>query len=401
MKRKILFVINTLSRAGAEKALLELLRKLNPEENDISLLILMGQGELASEIPEYVHICNKEVCDESVLTATGRWHMIGTILKAMFSYGTIIRRLPFLVRQCIAMLSQKEVSLDKLLWPILADGTTRLKEEYDLAVAFLEGGSAYYVADHVRARKKVAFLHIDYKKAGYNRQIDGSCYLKFDRIFTVSEEIQEPFYEIYPELRGQLQVFRNILDTQTILQRAKEPGGFPDDFSGIRILSVGRLNTQKAFEYSIDAMKLLKDSGVNARWYVLGEGNRRAFLKKRIHQNGLDRDFILVGAVENPYPWFAQTDLYVHCSRYEGKSIAIQEAQLLGCAMLVSDYSSNRSQVTDGVDGRLCTLDPADICRKIQEMLNNPEKTESYRRAAAQIQFYQHDEEKKLFAVLD
>ena len=28
-----------------------------------------------------------------------------------------------------------------------------LPEEYDLAVAFLEGGSAYYVADHVRAKK--------------------------------------------------------------------------------------------------------------------------------------------------------------------------------------------------------------------------------------------------------
>ena len=42
----------------------------------------------------------------------------------------------------------------------------------------------------------------------------------------------------------------------------------------MRILTVGRLTAQKAYELAIDAMKLLKDQGVKARWYVLGEGER-------------------------------------------------------------------------------------------------------------------------------
>ena len=61
---------------------------------------------------------------------------------------------------------------DKLLWRAISDGARRFPEEYDLAVAFLEGGSAYYVADHVRAKKKAAFIHIDYQKAGYSRELD-------------------------------------------------------------------------------------------------------------------------------------------------------------------------------------------------------------------------------------
>ena len=46
MKKKVLFVINTMSRACAEMALLALLRKLDPQKLDISLFVLMGQGEM-------------------------------------------------------------------------------------------------------------------------------------------------------------------------------------------------------------------------------------------------------------------------------------------------------------------------------------------------------------------
>ena len=50
MKKKVLFVINTMSRAGAEMALLALLRQLDPQKLDISLFVLMGQGEMVPEL---------------------------------------------------------------------------------------------------------------------------------------------------------------------------------------------------------------------------------------------------------------------------------------------------------------------------------------------------------------
>ena len=72
-------------------------------------------------------------------------------------------------------------------------------------------------------------------------------------------------------------------------------------------------------------------------------------LTAQIEQLGLQNAFILVGAVNNPYPYYTQADLYVHATRFEGKSIAIQEAQTLGCPMVVSDCSGNREQVIQGV----------------------------------------------------
>lgn len=400
MKKKLLFVINTLSRAGAETALLALLNSLNPEQVEVSLFVLMGQGELVPELPGYVRVLNKSIQSESVLTAAGRKYMARTMGKAMLSRGTILRKFPYMVSQTAAMVKRGKFSVEKLLWPVLAEGAPRLEEEFDLAVAYLEGGSAYYVANFVKAKKKAAFIHIDYAQAGYNRKIDGDCYLKFDRIFTVSKEIQEPFLKIYPELAQRMDVFHNILDVQRIYRLSKEPGGFPQDFDGVKILTVGRLKAQKALEISIDAMRLLKDSGVKARWYVLGEGDQRAFLENHIRQQGLEQDFILMGAVGNPYPWFAQTDLYVHCSRFEGKSIAIQEALLLGCPVVVSDCSGNREQLTDGVNGQLCQLSADEIARTIRQLLADPERMERYRRAASEQGVHQCNELNKLYELL-
>lgn len=400
MKKKLLFVINTLSRAGAETALLALLNSLNPEQVEVSLFVLMGQGELVPELPGYVRVLNKSIQSESVLTAAGRKYMARTMGKAMLSRGTILRKFPYMVSQTAAMVKRGRFSVEKLLWPVLAEGAPRLEEEFDLAVAYLEGGSAYYVANFVKAKKKAAFIHIDYAQAGYNRKIDGDCYLKYDRIFTVSKEIQEPFLNIYPELAQRMDVFHNILDVQRIYRLSKEPGGFPDDFDGVKILTVGRLKAQKALEISIDAMRLLKDSGVKARWYVLGEGDQRAFLENHIRQQGLEQDFILMGAVGNPYPWFAQADLYVHCSRFEGKSIAIQEALILGCPVVVSDCSGNREQLTDGVNGQLCQLSADEIARTIRQLLADPERMERYRRAASEQGVHQCNELNKLYELL-
>ena len=151
-------------------------------------------------------------------------------------------------------------------------------------------------------------------------------------------------------------------------------GGFEDYYEGKRILTVGRLTAQKAYEVSIDAMKLLKDQGVKARWYVLGEGELREKLQDRINRLGLEQDFILLGAKENPYPYYVQCDLYVHATRFEGKSIAIQEAQTLGCAILVSDCSGNREQVVNDVDGMMCSLTPEAISEQIKLLLENNEK---------------------------
>ena len=272
--KKILFVINTLGRAGAETALLELLRRLDAEEYEISLYVLLGQGEMISQVPQRVHVKNKKICTASVLSGAGRRKLIQTSFLAFFRHGRTIKKMQYVIQNFFRMKKTGNIQPDKLLWRVISDGADRFSETFDLAVAYLEGGSAYYVADHVNAKKKAAFVHIAYGNSGYTREMDRDCYEKMDQIFTVSQETRRHFLEFYPEYEKKVQVFHNILDTDRIAREAQLPGGFSDSYTGIRILTVGRLAYQKAYDIAIPAMKKIREDGYEARWYVLGEGSR-------------------------------------------------------------------------------------------------------------------------------
>lgn len=394
MKKKILFVINTLGMAGAEMALLELLRKLDPQEYEISLYVLLGQGELADRLPDYVTLLNENYNQCSVLSGEGRKHMYRYIMKVMLHRGSIFKRLPYMAAGLAEMLGNHRIWPDKLLWRVISDGSPRFPEKYDLAVAYLEGGSAYYVADYVNARKKAAFIHIDYTQAGYTRRLDQDCYLKFDAVFPIADEVRDKFLQIYPECKGKTAVFHNVINQEEIKAKAKLPGGFTDNYEGIRILTVGRLTYQKSYPVAIEAMRRLKAEGYRARWYVLGDGPERQALEKQIQAAGLGQDFILVGAVDNPYPYYAQTDLYVHATKFEGKSIAIQEAQILGCAIIASDSSGNREQITDGKDGYLCRLDAECVKEKIISLIQDERKRAEFKKASGRKKIsYEEDME--------
>lgn len=401
MKKKVLFVINTLSHAGAEVAMLELMRNMDPEKYELSCYVLLGQGELVQRLPKHVRLLNHSYSTTSVLSKQGQKFLRHTVLRASFVHGNLFKNLPYLFTNLAAMVKRGKIWTDKLLWRLLSDGGMELQENYDLAIAYLEGGSAYYVADHVKAAKKAAFIHIDYGKAGYTRKLDRDCYLAFDRVFTVSDEVRENFLQAYPECEKCTRVFHNLINQEEIVRRSRQEGGFHDDFEGIRLLTVGRLTWQKAYEIAIDAMKQLKEEGCRVRWYVLGEGNEREKLERQIAELGLEEDFLLPGAVSNPYPYYAQCDIYVHATRFEGKSIAIQEAQTLGCAIIASDCSGNREQIEDGVDGILCDLDAKSIKESILSLIKDEELRKSYGYAAGKKQIVHREDLEMLFELME
>lgn len=399
-RKKVLFVINTLGRGGAEVALMELMRQFSPEKYDLSLYVMLGQGELVDRLPQGVSLLNRRYDSSDVLSAAGKGRLYRKVLGIGLRRGAILRNAPYILKNLWAMERLHRIQPDKLLWRTVADGTAPLPGEYDLAVAYIEGASTYYVSRKVRAKRKAAFVHVDYRKAGYTRALDGGCYTAFDRIFGVSDEVRESFVALYPEYAEKTGVFHNIINQEQIRRRAQEPGGFTDGYEGIRIMTVGRLVKQKAFEVSVRAMRLLKDAGVCARWYVFGEGEERGALEAEIARLGLRDDFLLPGVVDNPYPYFKQTDLYVHCSRYEGRSIAVQEAQTLGCPILVSDCSGNREQVTDGVDGLLVDFAPQAIAGAIRRLIDDPALRERLGKNAAARDLSGRDTE-KIMALLE
>ena len=149
--KKVLFVINTLGGAGAEKALLELLKRFSPEQYQTDLYVLLEQGELISQVPEYVNILNRNYTAESVLTREGKKKLNKKVFRRLFTRGALFKNIPYLIKNISVMLKQKKIHADKLLWRVMSDSGMSLDKEYDMAIAYLEGGSTYFVHDHVKA----------------------------------------------------------------------------------------------------------------------------------------------------------------------------------------------------------------------------------------------------------
>lgn len=397
--KKILFVINTMGRAGAERALITFMKQFPPEEYDLSLLALINRGELFDEVPDHVHVLNRHPDNGSVLSTRGHIKIAFTLLQCFFRRLSGFLCLPLLFRIRNEQKKSGKIRKDKLLWHILANGTKPPADHFDLAIAYLEGASTYYVSRQVHAKQKAAFLHIDYRQAGYTPLTDHGAYDKITRIFTVSEGVRKSFLKVYPNYLHKTFLFRNIIDRERILSMARqnessltanlEPGSRTAEeihhffsCSVPRLLTVGRLHYQKGYDIAIQALKQIQDAGIPAEWFILGEGPDFRVLSDQIEAAGLAGSFHLCGAISNPYPFYDKADLYVHCTRFEGKSIAIEEAQVLGKAIIASDCTGNKEQIEHEKSGLLVALDPQSVADAVIRLLNCREERVSFETAS-------------------
>ena len=123
LKKKILFVINTLGRGGAETALISLLNQIDYAKYNVDLLVLLGQGPLVSEIPHQVHLLNRKFDKEDVLTDLGRKKMTGTVIRTAFHHASILKNASYFLRNYQDQKKKHNVQKDKLLWRVISDGT--------------------------------------------------------------------------------------------------------------------------------------------------------------------------------------------------------------------------------------------------------------------------------------
>ena len=399
--KKNLFVINTMGQGGAETAMIELMKELDRRlDCQIDLYVMLDQGDLIRRLPPFVKVLNRTMDETDVLSASGRRRVYRRTVQKLLSRFSGVRNASYMFRNSVRMRRKGSWNPKNLLWKAIADGSGSSEHHYDMAIAFIEGASTYYVANRVDAETKVAFVHIDYQKAGYTRELDHGCYDRFQAIYCVSRDVRTSFLSVYPELDDRTHVFANVIDPGTIRRKARAAGGFTDEFDGVRIVSVGRLVKQKSYETAIESARILSKRGYLFRWYVFGEGVERTFLEREIERNGVADCFVLAGAVENPFPYLRDARIYVQCSKYEGQSIAVREAKVLGLPVVLSLTSGNRGQITDGVDGIYVGTDPVSVADGIERLMQDPELCKKLGKAAAESK-QEHEDICQLLQLLE
>lgn len=397
--KQILIVSHAMELGGAERSLLGLLNVLDPKRYKIDLFLLRHEGELLEYIPEYVHVLPK-VAAYTVLARPmkdtlreGHFWLTGVRLYAKIKAARYNKKHQYKDSAVALEYSHKYI---KRYMPKINPTV-----EYDLAISFLT--PHYFVAEKVRAKKKIAWIHTDYKKVQINIPSETVMWGKYDYIASISEEVSKSFLEVCPSLRSKLILIENILSERLIKRQAMEldvTKEMPVIEDGFRLLSIGRYCTAKNFDNVPAICSCLLKKGFKVKWYIIGFGGDEELIRQKIAEEKMEEHVILLGKKENPYPYIRACDLYVQPSRYEGKSVTVREAQMFAKPVVITAYPTSGSQLEDGVDGVVVPMDNEGCADGIAKLLDDPKKMQSLSEACRSRDYSNQKEVEKLYELL-
>ena len=76
-----------------------------------------------------------------------------------------------------------------------------------------------------------------------------------------------------------------------------------------------------------------------------------------------------MGIRENPYPYIKKSDIYVQPSRFEGKSIAIDEAKILNKPIVVTNFSTAKDQIINNKNGIITEMNSKSLVNEIERII--------------------------------
>jgi len=367
--KKILISSFDMEVGGVERSLISMLNNFDYENYAVDLMLYRHQGDFLDLVSNKVNLL-----DEIPQYTTYR-KSIGEILKEK-QYGIGISRIfskihaGFLGK--IKRMEESGYYQMQLMWKYALPFLPKTEKQYDVAISYL--WPHYFVSEKVNAKKKIAWIHTDFSTVETDIQLDIKMWRKFDYIVAVSEACKMAFLNKYGEFESKVIVIENITspDFIRVMANAKVDNPMIKD-NRFKIVTVARLSHAKGIDNAVRALKKLKEKGYHdITWYVVGYGGDEALIQDLIKESNLEDSFILLGKKTNPYPYMKEADLYVQPSRYEGKAVTVGEAQILSIPVMITNYTTAKSQVKDGVDGYITELSIDGIVRGIEKLYNTP-----------------------------
>ena len=259
---------------------------------------------------------------------------------------------------------------------------------------------SYFVANKIKAKKKVQWIHFDITKIGLNYSFARKIYSKFDKVFVVSEQAKEKVIENIPSLKDNVEVFYNIV-SRNLVRKMSEGESFTDRFNGIRILTVGRLSKEKGQYMTIPVLAKLKSEGYNIRWYCIGDGNYKSECERLRKEYNLENEYILLGSKTNPYPYMKDCDIYVQPSLHEGYCITLAEARCFENPIVATDFTGAKEQLIETGCGLVSDISEEGLYIKIKEVLDNNKLRDDIKSNLKNHNVDTSNEINKLYKIID
>lgn len=199
-----------------------------------------------------------------------------------------------------------------------------------------------------------------------------------DHIVAPTKIIKNDLIANYGIRREKIRVIVNPYNFEEIYTKSKEAikKGEKKLFKNSFILSVGRLNPQKNYEFLIKIFQHIVSNRKfkNLKLYILGEGRDKIKLNKLICELGLKKNIMLLGFKKNPFKFMNKCKLFILSSKYEGHSNVLVHSQILNNKILASKaHGANREVLKN--NGELFSTDnPNLIADQAIEIINKKKK---------------------------
>lgn len=400
MKPKILINIHYLEIGGAETSLIGLLYALNPKEVDVDLLINDSRGELMKLIPSWVNILDSpkeySMIERPILEVVkkGYFKIAFSRLWAKHKFSQYCRK-------------NRPEDGNAIFGYVGKYVTPRLPSLkhlacYNVALSYVTPHNI--VLEKVKAKKKIAWIHTDYSKIDIDSELELPVWSSYDKIVSISPDVSKSFLKVFPSLKEKLIEIENFLPRDVIRGRAIEfeAHEMRKKNNEIILLTIGRYCEAKRIDEIPGMTRILKDSGKDFKWFIIGYGNDHELLKIKdtISIYNVEDNVVLLGKKENPYPYIKACDVYVQPSRYEGKSITVKEAQLLGKPVVITDYPTASSQINHEIDGFIGPYDTTLFAEFLGKIISDKESLEKVAQKLSNTDFSQKANSDKFLSLL-
>jgi glycosyltransferase involved in cell wall biosynthesis len=143
---------------------------------------------------------------------------------------------------------------------------------------------------------------------------------------------------------------------------------------GFTLGSIGRFSSEKGFIYLIEAVSISRETFGDIRLVIIGEGEERKALRKKIAECGLEKQVLLPGYKREARQYLKLFDVFVMSSLVEGLPMSLLEAMEARVPIIATQVGGIPEVLDDGEAGLL--VKPADsqgMSKAIGCLRNDPQ----------------------------
>lgn len=202
--------------------------------------------------------------------------------------------------------------------------------------------------------------------------------------FGVSDDVTHSIRKnIKPEIP--VKTLLNGVNTDSFVKKGnsniKTELGIPQD--GVVIGNVAVFRFQKRLVEWLQVFDQIQKQNPNVFGIIVGAGPLEEKIKKEVKRLALENKVFLPGLQTEVRPYFEAMDIFMMSSEFEGLPIALLEAMSMECAVVATDAGGIKEVIRNEKDGLICSVENwQELARLCQKLIDDPRRLEKYKKAA-------------------